>query len=264
MSFSVLSDARCPEVHASTLLVVGEFLLSAWFGGTKEGHEDTKIWLSRRRIADEKGWTDPEIIADSEEAHWNPVLLDLPSEKKILLFYKVGSPISSWRTYIKESPDGGKSWIEARELVEGDKGGRGPVKNKCIISLNGTVLAPASLETPDGRWDCFCDSSRDFGRTWSRSASVKIDRQKHLGEGAIQPALIELGPGKISMLTRSSTGYVLRADSEDDGRTWSEMFSSGLYNNNSGIDAVKLGDGRWAVVHNPVHRNWVCEIQRKA
>lgn len=59
------------------------------------------------------------------------------------------------------------------------------------------------------------------------------------------------------MLTRSSTGYVLRTDSDDDGRTWSEMYSSGLYNNNSGLDALKLSSGQWVVVHNPVNRNWV-------
>lgn len=125
------------------------------------------------------------------------------------------------------------------------------------MSSRGTILAPASLETPDGRWDCFCDSSTDSCRTWSRSAPIKIDREKLPGEGAIQPSLIERGSGQISMLTRSSTGYVLRADSDDDGKTWSEMYSSGLYNNNSGLDALKLPSGQWVVVHNPVNRNWV-------
>ena len=123
MSFSVLNDHRAPEVHASTLLVVRDHLLSAWFGGTKEGHADTKIWLSRRPLSDENAWSEPEVVASKDgHAHWNPVLLQLPDTDTIVLFYKVGSPISSWATYAKESEDGGRTWGEARELVPGDKG----------------------------------------------------------------------------------------------------------------------------------------------
>lgn len=123
MSFSVLHDSRSPEVHASTLLVVKSDLLSAWFGGTKEGFGDTKIWLSRRPLSDENGWSKPTVVAGSEgSAHWNPVLHALPNSTEVLLFYKVGSPISAWATYVKRSVDGGTSWSEGRELVPGDKG----------------------------------------------------------------------------------------------------------------------------------------------
>jgi predicted neuraminidase len=89
---------------------------------------------------------------------------------------------------------------------------------------------------------------------------VPIDRSKILGEGAIQPSLLEVAPGKLSMLTRSSTGFVLRADSEDNGRSWGDMYETALFNNNSGLDALRLEDGRWVVVHNPVNRNWVCIV----
>lgn len=123
MPFSILNDTRSPEVHASTLLVVKDNLLSAWFGGTKEGHADTKIWLSRRPLTDEAAWSKPEAVAHGDGlAHWNPVLLQLPGTDKIVLFYKVGSPISSWRTYAKESEDGGRTWCVGRELVPGDIG----------------------------------------------------------------------------------------------------------------------------------------------
>lgn len=123
MAFSVLNDPRAPEVHASTLLIAKGNLLSAWFGGTKEGHADTKIWLSRRLLAEENAWSKPEVVASGDGlAHWNPVLLQLPETERIAIFYKVGSPISSWATYAKESEDGGYTWSAARELVPGDKG----------------------------------------------------------------------------------------------------------------------------------------------
>ena len=123
-SYSVLSDPRQPEVHASTLLLVEGKLLSAWFGGTKEGHPDTKIWRSGCDLAQsDASWSKPYAVAAKVGlAHWNPVFLFVPETETILLFYKVGSPISSWYTMIIESKDGGDTWSTPRELVPGDRG----------------------------------------------------------------------------------------------------------------------------------------------
>jgi predicted neuraminidase len=124
MSYPVLSDPSQPDVHASTLLLVEDKLLCAWFGGTKEGHSDTKIWLSIGVVAESQTcWSEPHPVAVEDGlAHWNPVLLFVPATQTILLFYKVGSPISSWYTNIIESKDGGNTWSEPRELVPGDRG----------------------------------------------------------------------------------------------------------------------------------------------
>ena len=91
-------------------------------------------------------------------------------ENQVLLFYKVGQEISRWQTMIKISLDSGETWSEAKELVKGDFGGRGPVKNKCILLADGSILAPASTEG-DG-WKCFTDHSVDQGKTWTRSEDV--------------------------------------------------------------------------------------------
>ena len=61
---------------------------------------------------------------------------------KIILFYKVGKLISEWVTWYMESEDEGHTFSEPQELVPGDIGGRGPVKNKPIRLSDGTVLAP--------------------------------------------------------------------------------------------------------------------------
>jgi len=256
-SFSAFKDPRQPEVHASTLLLHQGRLLSAWFGGTKEGHPDTKIWLSTRSKAADAPWSKSEAIAGEDGlAHWNPVMFHPDRTDRILLFYKVGTPISSWWTRIKESHDGGLTWSTSRDLVPGDRGGRGPVKNKPILLPDGTILAGASLESADGVWECFTDRSTDGGLVWQRSSAVEIDRSKILGEGAIQPSLIRSSNGDVTMLTRSSSGFVLRADSKDEGRSWSEMYEAPLFNNNSGLDAIGQEDGTWLVVHNPVNQRW--------
>ena len=70
-----------------------------------------------------------------------------------------------------KSADEGKSWTEPRELVPGDEGGRGPVRNKILRLSDGSLLAPASIE--QGEWRCFMDRSEDEGETWTRTTDIR-------------------------------------------------------------------------------------------
>ena len=72
----------------------------------------------------------------------------------------------------------------------------------------------------------------------------------------IQPSLWQSADGSVHMLLRSSEGFVYRADSKDDGETWSDAYPLTLPNNNSGLDLVRLEDGRLLLVCNPVAANW--------
>jgi predicted neuraminidase len=149
-----------------------------------------------------------------------------------------------------QSEDRGETWSEPCELVRGDRQGRGPVKDKPILLSNGDWLAGASVETAD-RWDVFVDRSCDRGLTWEATAFLKMDRETFTGKGAIQPTLWESKPGYVHMLVRTTAGFVGRADSQDYGRTWTDLEPTDLPNNNSGIDAAKLYDGTIALVCNP-------------
>jgi predicted neuraminidase len=55
---------------------------------------------------------------------------------------------------------------------------------------------------------------------------------------------------------RTACGCLLRTDSKDGGKTWGPARRTDLPNNNSGIDALGLEDGRLLLVYNPVGRNW--------
>lgn len=245
-SSKVFEDGFIPSVHASTIIKLGENeFLCAFFGGTREGNDDVKIWISR--FKDGK-WSQPEIIAKGDnEPCWNPVLFQY--DGKIMLFYKVGKPIPQWRTMLTESFDNGATWSEPKELVKGDIGGRGPVKNKAIRLSDGRICAPASIETKTC-WDCFTDISSDGGKTWQKSEFVPYDHENNEGKGIIQPTLWEDG-GKIYMLTRSTASNIMISESED-GLNWSPAERTELPNNNSGIDCVRLEDGRLVLIYNPV------------
>jgi predicted neuraminidase len=105
-------------------------------------------------------------------------------------------------------------------------------------------------------WDAFVDLSNDQGVTWEKSRIVPFDHENSSGKGIIQPTLWETEDGRLHMLLRSTEGYIYRSDSADGGRAWSEPYSSGLPNNNSGIDLVQTQDGRLVLAHNPVSGNW--------
>lgn len=245
-STKIFEEGFIPSVHASTVLKVGDNeFLCAFFGGTREGNDDVKIWVSR---FENQRWSTPVIVAKGDnEPCWNPVLFKYG--EKIMLFYKVSKPIPKWRTMLMESEDNGKTWTEPRELVPGDIGGRGPVKNKAILLSDGRICAPASLETPTC-WDCFTDISADGGKTWQRSEFVPYDHENNEGKGIIQPTLWEDG-GKIRMLTRSTASSIMISESED-GLSWSPAKRTELPNNNSGIDCVRLDNGKLVLIYNPV------------
>lgn len=255
-----------PECHASTLVLLDkdDEVLAAWFGGTHEKHLDVAIWVARREGGK---WSEPVKAADMQDIpHWNPVLFR-DDNGKVYLFYKVGKIIPEWYTMLTTSDDNGITWTEPEELVKGDIGGRGPVKNKPIKLTNGSWLGPASIEL-GGRWNAFVDISADNGKTWTKSNLVPIDHEKLQGKGIIQPTLWESSPGKVHMLLRSTEGHIYRSDSEDGGWTWSKAYPTELPNNNSGIDLVKMENGNLVLVYNPVKGNWaartpiVCSISR--
>ena len=252
VDFVFEDDRPFAECHASTVVETGEGTLScAWFGGTEEKDPDVGIWLAH--FADGQ-WSRCTAAAKvKESAHWNPVLFRDP-KRGLYLFFKVGDDVPIWQTYWMQSEDAGQTWSQAAELVPGDIGGRGPVKNKAIILSDGTWLAPASTEL-DG-WKPFADRSTNGGVSWERSADFAIDTKLIPGKGAIQPTFWESKPGTVHALLRTCGQGIARTDSTDGGRTWDPLRRSGLPNNNSGVDALGLEDGRVLLVYNPVEKNW--------
>ena len=285
------------NAHASCIARVNGETWIAWFGGTHEGHSDVDIYLARETAA---GWTDPvRISADQSIPHWNPVLL--PRGDGADLFFKFGTTIPGWKTMRVHIGANGQPTDEIRELVPGDVGGRGPVRNKCLTLRDGRLLAPASVETkepflwkdtpcasditafpaddPPLRWKPMIDMSFDGGETFTRVAPIPLMKADDESEpitlssapsdlnaepaapclvrrlGAIQPALWQSDDGSVHALLRSSEGFVLRSDSAD-GENWTPAALTSIPNNNSGLDLVRMDDGRILLCLNPVSGDW--------
>ena len=239
-----------PECHASTVITLEDGgAIAAWFGGTKEAEPDVSIWCSRR----ENGvWSEPKAVSPEQNIqHWNPVLFKTDVDT-VSLFYKVGFPISDWKTMVITTRDGGRTWSSPTELVENDaSGGRGPVKNKPLLISNGNILAGGSTER--GAWRCFVDVFD--GKTWQKK-DIPVNAPDAEKLSVIQPTLWESREGYIHALMRSNQGKIYRSDSLDFGNTWSEIYPTDMPNNNSGIDCVMTDSGTLILVCNPVSKDW--------
>lgn len=243
----VYENAPFPSVHAATVLELptGE-LLSAFFGGTAEGNHDVEIWLSRK--AAEGMWTAPISVADGVQADgkrfptWNPVLFQ-ERGGDLMLFYKVGPSPDRWWGMVKTSSDGGHSWGEAQKLGTGLVG---PVKNKPVQLDDGTIVSGSSTE--NAGWRVHVERSIDGAKSWELIGPLTTEADI----GAIQPTLMIYPDGRIQMYcrTRSEHGFIASSWSADAGLTWSPLQPTVLPNNNSGLDAVTLRDGRQLLVYN--------------
>ncbi len=237
------NDVSFPECHASTVVETGEGLVAAWFGGTEEKHRDVCIYTARRINGK---WQKPVLAADGKEDGtkypcWNPVLFRRDNGD-LILYYKVGPDPRSWWGMYKISTDQGKTW-SAAEKIPGDL--LGPIKNKPVRLTNGTILYPTSVETRQ-TWQSYMEVSDQDLKNWTK---IDIDNGDYQ---TIQPTVLFYPGGSLQILCRSKNQVIAESWSRDNGKSWSEMKATTLPNNNSGIDAVTLHDGRQLLVLNPV------------
>jgi predicted neuraminidase len=238
----IFEKAPFISCHASTIVEVeaGKFL-AAWFGGTKEGDKDVKIWWAN---FDGKAWSKPEVAAEEPGFPcWNPVLF-LSKAKTLFLFYKAGPSPREWSGYVRRSADLGKTW-DKPELL--NAGLLGPIKNKPIQRTDGTILAPSSVESHRA-WACWIEQSKDDGKTWKKFGPIAVPGHPY---GVIQPTLFERKDGSIVALMRSrGLRAICQAESKDGGETWTPAQPMELPNPGSGIDGVRTANGDWFLIYN--------------
>ena len=258
----LFKDAPFKSCHASTIAETDNGdLVVACFGGSYEGCEDVCIWVTRLPKGDFT-WTEPVIAADGilndsvRKACYNPVLQQMPNGE-LWLFFKIGSCVADWTGWLTKSCDGGKTWSPREPLPEGFLG---PVKNKPLL-LGDRLLCPSSTEKDGWRihfeiLDLTTNEWHKVGPVKAAKALTTMDKGKRHARPqeimCIQPTLLQMDDGSLKALCRTKNGRIATTTSHDGGETWSEVTLTDLPNNNSGIDAVTLKDGRHVLVYNPV------------
>lgn len=243
----------CVQNHAANLCWLPDGTLACvWFGGTMEGMGDISVWMSRLRPGADR-WSPAERLSDrADRSEQNPVLFVAP-DGDVWLFHtsQPGGRQDECEIHVRRSQDGGASFGETRRL--GDFTGVF-VRQPPRIGPNGEWLLPGfrCVTPPEGRWTGSLDTavmlvSRDGGATWSTT-----EVPDSLGAVHMNPVPAQDGIMPAFFRDRFSN-RVRRSLSLDGGLGWSKPTETDLPNNNSSVQAIRLADGRIALVGNPVN-----------
>jgi predicted neuraminidase len=278
--------------HASCVVELpGGDLFAAWYSGSGEREaDDVEIqgarfdrskgaWGPRFRLADTPGYPDcnPALFAAPDGTFWlfYPTILDHRWEGALLKFAVARDVPTSPRppSWIREgvlhvTPVGFDSGMT--EALKGLKDrpipidetrsdrlldrARDPLYQRLgwMPRVHPTVLA-------SGRWllplysDTFSCSivlrSDDRGARWTPGAPM-------IGFGNIQPSLVQRRDGTVVAFMRDNgpRRRIRLSTSKDAGITWSPVVDSDLPNPGSGLEALRLASGNWALVANDAER----------
>jgi predicted neuraminidase len=248
--------ATGPYKHPACLTELdnGDLYL-VYYGGEGEYAVQTAVFGSRRKRG-ELAWSTPRPIArDPFRSVGNGVVWQAP-DGLVWLFYVVrdGETWSTSRVQMKVSHDRAETWSDASVLAN-EPGTM--VRNRPIVLADGRYLLPVYHETGHDTEVVGADSTSLFyafepgTRRWSRLGSIVSPR------GNIQPAVVELSPGHLLAYCRrggdyepKTIGWLVRAESDDGGRTWSKGTDSAFPNPNAAVDLIKLKDGKILLVYN--------------
>ncbi|MBB4953566.1 putative neuraminidase [Agrobacterium vitis] len=244
--------------HASFLHWLGDgSLVCAWFGGTLEGKSDISIFASVL-TPDAECWGPAQQLSfDNAHSEQNPVLFTAP-DGRLWLFHT-------------SQPSGNQDECQIR-MVEINRNADHPtqlvaegchyldlprgcfIRAPLVVRDDGAWLLPIfrCIQRPGQKWNGSHDLaamgvSLDGGKTWQLEELAQ-------STGCVHMSPVALGDTQhIALFRRRQADFVYRTESVDGGRTWSQPQPTDVPNNNSSIAAIRLGNGRVAMICNPVN-----------
>jgi len=256
----VVGEDVTPSVHGSSVCALpGGELATIWYGGEREGAADVAIYMSRRSAGSEGVWSPAEKLLDPVDVEsdtgrnvrklGNAVLFPDPEGRLWLVYVSVS--VGGWSgslLNVKRSDDGGRTWTESRRLTLSPFLNFSTlVRAKPFFTADGWIGLPVYHEFvakyPQILW---LEPGADIAvsRFHLRRLPVVAD--------LLQPAVVPLDEQRALMLLRDSgSARMLHvAHSADAGWSWTKPLPTNIPNPDSGIDAIRLHDGRIVLAYN--------------
>lgn len=232
-------------------------LICAWFGGTLEGKSDISIHASIL-LPDASVWGPARALSgDPDHSEQNPVIFTAP-DGQLWLFHTA-------------QPSGNQDECRIRmALLSRDaadptmiSSGEGRFLNlprgcfiraPLVVRGDGAWVLPIfrCVQRPGRKWNGSHDVaaigvSSDAGATWRLEEVPGSIGSVHMSPVALDDNRF------AAFYRRRQADFVHRSESTDGGRSWSAPQATDVPNNNSSIAAIRLVDGRVAVIGNPVN-----------
>ncbi|XZE44423.1 sialidase family protein [Pirellulaceae bacterium SH467] len=282
-------DAQHNHAPGIVELPDGELLVSWYRGSGERKADDVKVLGSRKKPGEAK-WSEPFLMVDTPELPDCNTCMMVDQNGQLFLFWPVilANTWESCLTQVAVSTDysgtGSPQWKRRETLFLKPKDFGPEVLGKLdkFLQSNNIQLdakQQAGVELVKSRlndklyqrlgWQPRCKPtvlrsgrillplytdtfsislmaiSDDGGLTWRASGPL-------IGYGNIQPAVVERQDGTLVAYMRENgfTGKIRICESRDQGESWTDAFSSELANPGSGLDAVRLQNGRWMLIYN--------------
>ena len=283
------------HAHSSSMVQLpnGDFYACWYIGSGEREADDVKVEASRLRLH-ERTWSEPYTLVDQPDfPDTNPVLF-VDSHRHLwliwstivanrwetaLLRYKiaytytdlakppgweVSEPLlfiprnfaaavkrdtASWLGHLPAGLDGGEA-MHAMQMASDKYFSRmgWMARNQPLELPSGRVLVPLYS---DGYSFSILAITDDGGRTWTSSEPI-------VSMGGVQPSLVRKQDGTIVAYMRNNgppPRRVIRAESKDDGITWSSPTYTDIPNPGSSMEVTGLRDGLWVLVCNDTERD---------
>ncbi len=256
-----VTNGQSKTVHSATAVTLknGD-LLAMWYGGTREGHTDVKIYSARFKQSSQQ-WQKPIAVLDRYQVSddldryikkiGNPVLVQHPDGALVLIYVSVS--MAGWATSqinMTVSYDEGQSWHASKRLVTSAFLNISTlVKNNAVIYDDGTIGITAYHELMG-----------EFSEIVRVTLSGKVIDKYRISSGkqTIQPTLLIADSKQAIAYMRDSTKAeqkIMRAVSSNAGQTWSQYEPTQLDNPNSAVYAFNDLKGRHWMVFNDSTRD---------
>jgi predicted neuraminidase len=241
----------CVQSHAANLMVLPDGALGCvWFGGSMEGRSDISVYMSRLEPGSTR-WTAPvQLSDDPQRSEQNPILFPAPDGSLWLLHTaQVSGNQDTSVVRRRVSHDNGRTWGPTETL--GDAPAGTFVRQPIHVHGDGSWLLPIfnCRTIPGEKWDGSLDESAvmrstDQGRSWQH-----IPVPDSLG--CVHMSIVPASGNRLLGFFRSRwADSIYRTVSEDGGLSWASPTPTVLPNNNSSIQALRLADGRLAMIFN--------------
>jgi predicted neuraminidase len=248
--------ATGPYKHPAAIaeLKNGDLYL-AYYGGAGEYATETSVFGSRR-AKNSRTWAKPEPIARNPfHSMGNPVVWQAPDDIVWLFFVvRPGATWSTSRIMAKISRDAARTWSEPF-VVTWEAGTM--VRSRPIALDDGAYLLPIYHETGADTEMTGPDTTSLFlrfdpqAKLWTESNRVR----SRLGN--LQPAVVQISGAHLLAFCRrggdyepGNDGNVVRTESRDGGKTWTDGVETEFPNPNAAIEMIRLRNGHLLLVYN--------------
>ncbi|MEX2114339.1 MAG: sialidase family protein [Pirellulales bacterium] len=265
-------------------------LLASWYRGSGERRADDVVILGARLKKGESTWSEPFLLADYSEFPDCNTAMMIDQHQKLWVFWPIildnnwDSALTNYRVSSDYEGDGAPKWEwqgviflkpadfkdEALALFKERMAGVPPEdavrvqgyeahlektlssklsqrlgwqpRCKPTVLSTGRILLPLYSDTFSFSIMAVSD---DDGKSWYASSVL-------MGFGNIQPAVLERKDGSLVAYMRENgpLNKIRACESKDQGLTWSKVGTIDLPNPGSGLDAVRLANGHWALIYN--------------